>query len=311
MRIAVFGVGGVGGYFGGRLAQSGEEVFFIARGEHLTALREKGLVLETPDGREITLAVQATDNPEDVGPVDAVIVGVKAWQVTEAAQAIRPLIGPDTIVAPLQNGVEAPAQIAAELGAEHVLGGLCYIVSLILGPGRIRHAGMEPRIVFGELDNKPSQRSQNFLEACTKAGIHAEVPADIHAAMWSKFLFISSLSGVGAVTRAPVGVTRSVPETRNMLQTAVAEAAAVARARKIALREDAVGAAMAIIDGLPASTTASMQRDIMEGRPSELEAQSGAVARLGQEVGVPTPLNLYFYSSLLPLELRARGKVTF
>ncbi|HMK35962.1 MAG TPA: 2-dehydropantoate 2-reductase [Desulfomonilaceae bacterium] len=311
MRIAVFGVGGVGGYFGGRLAQSGEDVFFIARGEHLQALRGNGLLLENPDGGVTEIPAKATDDPAEVGPVDVVILGVKAWQVQEAAERLRPLIGPDTFVVPLQNGVEAPSQLAATLGARHVFGGLCYIVSFMVGPGRIRHAGMEPRVVFGELDNRPSDRAQRLLQSFANAALHAEIPPDIQAAIWSKFLFISSLSGVGAVTRAPVGVVRSIPETRNMLKEAIAEAAVVARALKIGLKENAVESTMAVIDALPAGTTASMQRDIMEGRPSELSAQSGALVRLGKEAGQAVPLSLYIYSSLLPLELRARGKAEF
>lgn len=307
MRIAVFGAGAVGGYFGGRLAQAGEEVIFIARGEHLQAMRRQGLQVESILGDFHLYPVQATDDPAQVGPVDVVLVGVKAWQVPEAARAMRPLVGPESFVVPLQNGVEAPDQLAAVLGPEHVLGGLCKIFSARVGPGRIRHAGAEPYIAFGELDNRPSERAERLRQAFLRAGVKAEVPPDIQAAMWEKFLFIASLGGVGAVTRAPVGVLRSLPQTRQMLLQAMEEIVAVAQARGIALAGDAVDRAMAFVDSLPPGATASMQRDILEGRPSELEAQNGAVVRLGREVGVATPLHTFLYHSLLPQERRARG----
>jgi 2-dehydropantoate 2-reductase len=312
MRIAVFGTGAVGGYFGGRLAQAGEEVIFIARGEHLQALRSHGLQVDSVKGDFVVQPVQATGDPAQVGVVDAVLVGVKAWQVSEAAQAMRPMVGPDTFVVPLQNGVEAPPQLAAVLGAQHVLGGLCRIISFILGPGHIRHAGIEPYVAFGELDNQASERAERLRQAFARAiGVTVEIPLDIQAAIWEKFLFIASFSGVGAVTRAPAGVLRSVPETRQLLEGAMREIFAVARAREIALPGDIVDQTMAVVDGLPPDGTASMQRDIMEGRPSELASQNGAVMRLGQGAGVATPLHRFIYQSLLPLELRARGQVQF
>jgi 2-dehydropantoate 2-reductase len=312
MRIAVFGTGAVGGYFGGRLAQAGEEAIFIARGEYLRALRSHGLRVDSLKGDFVVQPVQATDDPAQVGVVDAVLVGVKAWQVTEAAQAMRPMVGPDTFVVPLQNGVEAPAQLAAVLGTQHVLGGLCKIISFIVGPGHIRHAGLEPYIAFGELDNRPSERAERLRRAFAQAaGVTVEIPPDIQVAMWEKFLFIASFSGVGAVTRAPAGVLRSVTETRQLLEQAMREIFAVARARGIGLPGDMVTQTMAVVDGLPPDGTASMQRDIMEGRPSELASQNGAVIRLGQEAGVATPLHRFIYQSLLPLELRARDQVQF
>ncbi len=311
MRIAVFGAGAVGGYFGGRLAQSGQEVVFIARGEHLKALKENGLRIDDPEGESDIFSVQATDNPVEVGEVDAVILGVKAWQVAEAAELIRPLLGAQSYVVPLENGVEAPITLSKALGSQHIFGGLCYIAGFIVGPGHIRHAGITPRVAFGELDNRPSDRAQRLLEAFRASGISAEVPPDIHAAMWKKFVFIASISGVGAVTRAPMGVIRSVPETRAMLESAVKEVAEVASNRGISLGEGMVSVTMDIIDSLPEDSTASMQRDIMEGRPSELSYQNGSVVRLGAEVRTPTPVHEFIYSALLPLELKARGEVRF
>jgi len=301
----------VGGYFGGRLAQAGEDVVFVARGEQLRALRGQGLRVDSPKGDFVVRPVQATDGPAQVGAVDAVLVGVKAWQVTEAAQAMHPLVGPETFVLPLQNGVEAPNQLAAVLGSEHVLGGSCKIVSFVVEPGHIRHAGLEPYVALGELDNRSSERTERLREAFVRAGVRAEIPPDIQVAMWEKFLFIASFSGIGAVTRAPAGVLRSLPEMRQMLEQAMREVLAVARAREIALPEEAISRAITLIDSLPPGGTASMQRDVMDGRPSELESQNGAVVRLGQEVGVATPLHAFIYHSLLPLELRARGRVQF
>jgi 2-dehydropantoate 2-reductase len=311
MRIAIFGAGAVGGYFGARLAQTEEEVVFIARGEHLQAMRAHGLRVDSVKGDFAVNPIQATDDPAQVGAVDAVLVAVKAWQVPEAALTMRPLIGPETCVLPLQNGVEAPAQLAQVLGSEHVLGGLCRIISAVVAPGHVRHAGMEPYVALGELDNRPTERAKRLLQAFSRAGVAAEIPADIHVALWAKFLFIASFGGVGAVTRAPAGALRSLPETRAMLEQAMQEILAVAQARGIALPREAVARTMALIDGLPPEGTASMQRDLIAGRPSELESQNGAVARLGAEVGVPTPLNDFIYRSLLPSELRARGRLDF
>ena len=312
MRIAIFGAGGAGGYFGGRLAQAGEDVVFIARGEHLRAIREHGLRVDSLKGDFVIQPAQATDDPAQVGGVDAIIVAVKTWQLPEAALAMRPMVGPGTMVVPLLNGVEAPTQLAAALGAEHVLGGLAQLISLITAPGHIRHAGADPYIAFGEMDRSASERVERLRQAFARcAGVKVEVPPDIQAAMWSKFMFISAFSGVGAVTRAPAGVLRSLTETRRMLEDAMREVVAVAHARNIALPEEAIARQMAFIDNLPPGGTASMQRDIMEGRPSELEAQNGSVVRLGEEAGVPTPLHTFLYHSLLPMEMRARGELQF
>jgi 2-dehydropantoate 2-reductase len=216
------------------------------------------------------------------------------------------------MVVPLQNGVEAPDQLAAVLGYAPVLGGLCKIVSLVAAPGHIRHQGLEPYVAFGELDNRPSQRVERLREAFVRAqGLTVEVPPDIRSALWEKFLFIAAVSGVGAVARAPMRVLYQVPETRELLQLAMEEILAVAGAQHIALPEDIVSRTMAFVGGLPEGATASMQRDIIEGRPSELESQNGAVVRLGRQARVPTPIHSFLYQSLLPMELRARGDLTF
>jgi 2-dehydropantoate 2-reductase len=311
MRIAVFGVGGVGGYFGGRLAEAGDaEVVFIARGTHLQALRKHGLQVESLKGDFAVQPVQATDNPGQVGQVDAVLVGVKAWQVAGVAQRLRPMVGPDTVVVPLQNGVEAPARLAQVLGDGPVLGGFCRIVSFVSEPGRIKQVGGDPYIAFGELDNRRSDRTKRLLELFSHThGVTVEIPPDIQVAMWRKFLLISSWSGLGAVTHVPVGLWRGVSETRRLWQQAMHEVLAVARARQIALGDEAIQRSTAYVDSLPPESTASMQRDIMNERPSELDTLSGSVVRLGKAEGVETPVHGFIYHTLLPLELKARGEV--
>jgi 2-dehydropantoate 2-reductase len=311
MRIAVFGVGGVGGYFGGRLAQTGEDVVFIARGAHLQALQTHGLRVESVLGDFVVQPVQATDDPTHVGVVDAVLVGVKAWQVSEVAEAMRPLVGPTTCVVPLQNGVEAPGQLAAVLGASQVVGGLCGLASFVVAPGHIRHAAAEPFVKFGELDNRPSARLDHLRHTFVRAGVTTEIPSDIQRELWMKFLFITPCSGLGALTRSPIGIWRSVPEARQMSEQAMHEVLAVGHARGIALPADALRTILAQVDSVSPEVTVSMQRDVMAGRPSELDAQIGAVVRLGQEVRVATPLHAFIYGSLLPLELRARGQLQF
>lgn len=309
MRIAVFGTGGVGGYFGARLAKSGEEVIFIARGEHLRAIQTSGLRVDSIQGDFVIRPAQASADPAQVGPVDAVLVGVKAWQVPEAAEAIRPMAGPQTCVLPLQNGVEAPEQLAKVLGAEAVLGGLCQISAHVAGPGHIRHVGIDPLVAFGELDGRVTERVNCLRQAFERAGVNVQVPADINVAMWVKFLFIAAVSGVGAVTRFPIGVFRSIPETRRLLVQTLEEIALVGRSRGVALPEDAVAQRLAFIDSIAPEVTASMVRDILAGRPSELEAQNGAVVRMAAEAGLDVPANRFIYASLLPQELMARGQI--
>ena len=290
MHIAVVGVGGVGAYFGGRLAQAGEDVVFIARGDHLQAIQTNGLSVQSPKG-------------------DFVINPAKATNNLEAAETMRPLIGTHTAVLTLQNGVEAPQQIANILGKEHVLGGVCRIIAAIEAPGRIRHAGGEPYIGFNEWDNRFSDRVTSLHQTLTRADIKSEIVPDIQVALWMKFLFITPWSGIGAVTRSPVGVWRRPPETRALVTACLQEIVSIAQFQNIALPEDAIDTTWAMYDRIVESGTASMQRDIMAGRPSELEAQIGAVVRLGQQAGIATPAHTFIYGSLLPLESVARGQI--
>ena len=311
MRFAIFGTGGVGGYFGGRLAQASEDVMFIARGGHLQAIREHGLRVDSIGGDFIVQPARATDDPASIGQVDAVLVAVKAWQLPEAIRQMSPLVGEGTCVVWLGNGIEGADQLAEAFGRGRVVGGLCRISSFIGGAGHIRHVGIQPYIAFGELDRAQSPRVEALREAFARcAGVRVEVPPDIHVALWEKFIFIAAVSGVGALTRQPIGVYRSVPETRAMLVRALEEVADVGRARGIALAEAAAQNVLAnVIDKAAEGVIASMQKDVMEGRPSELEAQTGAVTRLGRALGIPTPTHDFIYACLLPQERKARGEV--
>lgn len=310
--IAVFGAGAVGAYFGGRLAEAGADVAFVARGEHLRAIRERGLLVTSVAGDFTIHPARASDDPAELGPADVILLGVKTWQVPEAARAMRPMLGPETFVVPLLNGVEAPAQLTEALGPGRALGGVCRIFAQIAEPGHVRHGGVEPYLGFGELEGGTSARAERLRDAFAPArGVTAEVLPDVRAAMWRKFMFIAAMSGVGAVTRAPMGLLRRLPETRRMLERALEETGALAVASGVALPASAVAETLAFMDTLPEDATASMQRDVMAGRPSELEAQSGAVVRLAARAGVEVPVHDFLYRSLLPLELRARGEVRF
>lgn len=308
-RVAVFGAGAVGGYFGGRLAQAGVDVTFIARGAHLQAILEEGLKVESLLENFKIHPAQATSDPGTVGKVDLVILGVKAWQVREAALAMKPMIGSNSLVLPLQNGVDAAQEASDVLGGNHVVGGLCRLMSMIKAPGIIHHVGAAPYIAFGELNRPPGKRLERLKALFSRAeGVSAEMVEDIQTALWHKFLLIAPWGGVGGVTRASIGTIRDLPETRALLEAAMQEIFALAGAQDIHLAPDAVAKMMAFVDKLPAEGVASMQRDIMEGRPSELIEQTGTVHRRGAAFGVATPVNSFIYSSLLPMEMAARNR---
>jgi 2-dehydropantoate 2-reductase len=307
MRIAIVGTGPVGAYFGGRLAQAGEEVIFLARGEHLSALRASGLRFDSVDGDLVLDPVYATDDAAPVGPVDVALLAVKGWQVPQAIEAMRPLVGAQTVVLPLLNGVEAPDQVAEAFGAEHTAGGLCGLLGSVVASGHFRNGLPRPFITFGALDGSRDARLERLREAYERAGVQVELAQDIRTALWQKLLFVGPFGAVGAVTRVPVGVLRAVPETRALLVGAMSEIEAVAHARGIALAGDAVATALALVDGLPPEGTASMQRDIMAGRPSEMESQVGVVVRAAQQVSVDVPRHADLFASLLPQERLARG----
>ncbi|MGA7380362.1 MAG: 2-dehydropantoate 2-reductase [Terriglobales bacterium] len=306
-RFAVVGAGGVGGYFAAVLARAGYSVSVVARGQTLEAIRRDGLRVISPKGDFTVAVAKASDKPEEIGPVDAVILAVKAWQVTEAARTMRPLLAPLTKVLPLQNGVEATAQLQGVLGPQHSLTGLCRIIASVESPGCIRHGGLEPMVALGESDGSAlSANALALAEALKTADVTVQTPADMQAALWEKLLFIAAVSGTGAVTRSTIGEFRACPPTRELLRQLMEEVAAVARSRGIHLAEGAVSRTLAFVDATPADGTASMQRDLAAGRPSELEAVIGAVVRFGDQAGVATPAMDYVYASLLPQERRAR-----
>jgi 2-dehydropantoate 2-reductase len=307
MKVAVIGAGAVGGYFGGRLALAGNDVVFLVRGETFKALKSGPLRVKSANGN-FEVAVRATTNPEHVGEVDVVLVAVKAWQVSEAAHAIQKMAGRDSIVVPLQNGMEAPAQLASILGHERVAGGLCRIVAEAIAPGMIDHYWAEPSVAFGPLEPLANgERLEQLRDAFCAAEVRCDIPNHIAAAMWEKFLFITPWGSLGAVTRLPVGPLRAAPQSRERLVKALEEVAAIARAEGSNLGVESVNKTLAVLDALPPETTSSMQRDLMAGRPSELEAQTGAVVRFGRKNGVATPIHDEFYAQLLPLEQKARG----
>lgn len=306
MKIAVIGAGAVGGYFGGRLAFAGNEVVFLTRGKTLEALRSGPLRVQSIGG-DFEVNVRATDDPAAVGEVDAVLVAVKAWQVPDAAVAIQKMPGEKSVVVPLQNGMDAPAELAAILGPGRVAGGLCRIVAEAKGPGQIDHYWAEPSLAFGELEPLTNAGVLAQLRgAFVAAGVRCEIPRNIARAMWQKFLFIAPWGSLGAFTQLPAGPLRESTESRARLVQALHEVAAIAQAEGNDLGSDCVSKTMAALDSLPADTTSSMQRDIMAGRPSELEAQTGAVMRFGRKTSVPTPVHDAIYAELLPLEQQAR-----
>jgi 2-dehydropantoate 2-reductase len=309
MKVVMVGSGAVGGYFGAMLQRAGHEVVFVARGETLRSLREHGLTLTHADGQITQLPVVATDTPGAVNSADVVIIAVKTWQVEDVARQFGGFKDAHTRFLTLQNGVEAPHVVGKRVGLERTLGGLVRGFFELEAPGRVRHVGVTPTIIFGQIDGARTSEAEVLLTALTDAGIYSELHANIEVALWEKFLLVTSLSGVGAVTRAPIGDLRAHEATRCMLETVMQEIVMVGKARGVALSDDLIARTFKFVETFPPETTTSMQRDIMNGLPSELDAQTGAVVRLGAEVGVPTPVNSYLYDSLFLQELRARGQL--
>jgi 2-dehydropantoate 2-reductase len=295
--FAVMGSGGVGGYFGARLAQAGYPVTFIARGAHLRAIRDNGLTVEGPEDA-LHVTADATDSPAEIGPVDFVLFCVKLWDTEDAARACAPLIGPETAVVSLQNGVESEDMLAAVLGAQHVMGGVAEIAASITAPGLIHKLSPFHIIRFGELDGRPSARGARLERCLADAGIQTFYSDDIQADIWRKFIFLVGLSALTALTRMPIGPVRDNPDTRALFQQVMQETFAVARARGVALADDTVAQRMAFVDTLPPDMRASMAIDLSQGRRLELPWLSGAVVRLGAETDVDTPANGFIATAL-------------
>ncbi|MFY9988487.1 MAG: ketopantoate reductase family protein [Chthoniobacterales bacterium] len=285
------GIRRCGGYFGARLAQAGYDVGFMARGAHLAALREHGLVVESQLGNLSLPKVRATDDPATLGSVDLVIISVKLWDTEAAAHVISPIVGPETAVLSLQNGVQKDDVLPRVLGDKPILGGVCYISATIARPGVISHTGTLQKIVFGEYDGQRSARAEAFLEACRRASIDVELSLEIRKAIWQKFVFLVGLSGSTTAIRSPIGPIRKNPRTRSFLLDIMREVVAVGGAQGVALSPEYAEELLAYCDGLPPEMASSMYHDLERGNRLEVDWLSGAVVELGEKVGIPTPLN--------------------
>ncbi len=306
MKIAMMGSGGVGGFFGGRLAHAGCDVSFIARGAHLAAMREHGLTIENEPQGDIRLPkVRVSDDPGALGPVDLVILSVKLWDTEAAARSIRPLLGPHTGVLSLQNGVIKDDILRRELGDAAVMGGVAYVAATLSRPGVVRQTGTLQRIVLGEYGGGKSARAEFLHQALLRAGVESELSSDVRKAIWEKYVFLVGLSASTTTMRLSLGPIRSNPQARAFLLELMREAVAVGRAHGVALPEDYAEDRLAFADGLPADMTSSMHHDIDRGNPLEVNWLSGGVVQLGQAKGVPTPVNRAVCDILAP---HAAGK---
>jgi 2-dehydropantoate 2-reductase len=306
MRAAIVGAGAVGGLVGGLLARAGHAVAFVARGASLAVLRSEGLTVAAPAGSFSTGPLPASADPAELGAFDLVLVAVKAWQVAEVAAGLAPLLAPGAVVVPVQNGVEAPDQLAESLPEDAVVGGICHVLGTREGPGRVRHLGAPPHLTLGERAGGASPRLERLRDVITGAGMTVSLSPDIQGALWAKLLFVEPFGSVGAVARASIDVVRALPETRALLEAAMREVRAVAAGRGVTVPEEAIATALARLDAMPAGATASMHRDLVEGRRSELHEQTGAVVRLGQRARVPRPVHDVLFASLLPQEIAAQ-----
>ncbi len=293
MKIAVMASGGVGGYFGARLAAAGEEVHFLARGAHLDAIRQNALKVESALGVVHIENANATDDPAFIGPADVVLFAVKLWDTEAAGESCKPLVGPDTAVIMLQNGVDGVARLAPILGSDAVFSGVAYISAFIKNPGKIRHHGNFARLQFEE-----SAELKAFYDACGRAGFDAEMPGNIELAQWQKFVFLVGLSGATTVTRKGIGAIVADPDCHRLLRNLMEETAAVGRAHGVALPDDYAADRMAYAEGLPPDIKASTLDDLEHGKRLEVDWLSGEVSRLGAALGVPTPTNDAVYAAL-------------
>jgi 2-dehydropantoate 2-reductase len=299
MKIAIVGAGGVGGYFGGRLAAAGADVHFLARGAHLDAMRSRGLRIESPKGNVDVPRVRATDDPSAIGACDVVLFCVKLYDVDGAVASLAPLLGADTIVLPFQNGVESVARLTSAIGPARTGGGTAYVTAVIAEPGVIKHTVMDS-LIFGEVNGRRSARLERFLDACGPAGFHAKLSDNIALEIWTKFVRLSVFSGMTAVTRGPIGPIVSDPDLMAMLLDALREARAVAVAHGVAVPESITANVQEAYGRMSPDAKSSMLHDLERGRRLELPWLSGAVARLGREAGVPTPIHTFITTVLKP-----------
>jgi len=299
MKIAMMGSGGVGGYYGARLAQSGQEVSFIARGRHAEAMRAGGLRIQSELGDARVAPARVFENPAQAGAQDLIVVAVKLWDSEKVAAALKPMVGAQTTLVSLQNGIDKDEALASAAGLEHVIGGVTHIGATIAEPGVIAHTGKLQRVTLGELDGGSSPRVERVADAFRRAGVETVVSDDIRRVTWEKFVFLTAISGLTALTRKPVGEVRQHPATRALLEDALREAAAVARAEGAKLDESFPQKQLQAIDGLPAAMMSSMAQDLLRGGRLELEWLSGAVVRRAKQHGIDTPAHRAIYAGLV------------
>lgn len=305
MKIAILGSGGVGGYFGAKLAQAGNDVTFLARGAHLKKMQTHGLSIKSILGDFHVNNITATDTIADIKNPDLIIVAVKAWQVKEIRDDINKITSSNTIILPLQNGVLAAQELAESIDNSHIIGGLCRLISKVETPGVINHFGVNPTIVFGELDGVISERTKNIKNVFDEAGIACKLSNNIEAEVWKKFISIC-ISGLLGVTRATYGVIRETIETRLMMIDLLYEVYTLSQKMGITIEADFVSKTVAFIDSFTHDSTSSLARDVWEGKPSEIEYQNGTVVQLGEKYNVKTPINAFIYNCIIPMENKAR-----
>ena len=310
MKIAVMGTGGVGGYFGGLLARAGEDVTFIARGPHLDAIRHKGLRVESDLSGAFTLRSRATDNPGDVGPVDLVLYAVKMYHSQEAIPAIVPLVGKDTVVLPLQNGIDNHHLLGADIGIDHLMIGIAFLQARIKEAGTVEQLGQVAQIIFGEPDGPISSRGRTLLDIFSKAGWNVELSENALGTLWRKFIYLAGSAAVNALTQITYGEMRSIPETRELIRAACQEMINVANASEAPIGDDVLQWCMASLDNFPRNGMSSLANDVRHGRPMELEGLTGAAVRMGREFGVPTPVNTTIYGLLKPAAVKAEEAIS-
>ena len=304
-KIIVVGAGGVGGFFGAKMSKAGYDLGFIARGPHKKAIEKHGLKIKSIDG-DFIARPWVTDQYASLSEADLIVLAVKSWQLDELAKEMAPYLHQRAVILPLQNGADNTERLQRSLPGHRVLGGLCKIVSKIESPGIIDHFAYVPEIVYGSDDPNLKNELDELSEIFEKSGIKHLKSSSIQRHIWLKFLFIASISGLGALTRAVLGIMRDTPFLREKIRETAREIIALGQAKGVALDENDLKKTMKIIDANMYGTTMSMQRDIMEGRPSELENFNGFIVKESKRLGVPSPVNEWIYECLLPMEQAAR-----
>lgn len=305
MKIAIIGTGGVGGYFGGKIAQAGYDVTFLARGEHFKAIQSKGLNVKSILGDFHVSSVKVCEKIREIGKCDLIILAVKAWQIKDISAELIPILKENSVILPLQNGVSAVEELRVTINEKNIITGLCRIFSKIEVPGIIKHFGVTPTILFGESDNSKTSRILEIKELFDASGINAQISGDINSELWKKFIPIC-VGGLMALTRTTYGELRELQETRQMMIDLMIEIYQLSQKIGIRIETDFVDKSVSLLDTYPYNSTSSLTRDVLEGKPSEIEYQNGTVVRLGQKYGIDTPINRFVYHSILPMELKAR-----